>query len=145
MDAKHIAFTGTQNGMTPQQAEAFRDVLGWGNHVDHFLHHGDCIGADIDAHRIALARGWRIHVHPPDDPRKRAFCAGAVIHAPLPYLVRNRVIVDSAELLVATPSGPEKLRSGTWATIRYAIKRGKPVWIVWPHGEVEPNGASRNA
>jgi hypothetical protein len=34
------------------------------------------------------------------------------------------------------PSGPERLRSGTWATVRYARKLRKPITILWANGEV---------
>jgi predicted Rossmann fold nucleotide-binding protein DprA/Smf involved in DNA uptake len=63
------------------------------------------------------------------------------IYVPRPYLVRNRDIVDVCNLLLATPGGTvEQLRSGTWATIRYARRIGRPVWIVFPNGEVRKEG-----
>lgn len=42
------------------------------------LHHGDCVGADADAHRLAREHltTTRIVVHPPDNPVKRASCHG---------------------------------------------------------------------
>lgn len=52
-------------------------------------------------------------------------------------LDRNRDIVEAAEVLIACPDGPERQRSGTWATIRHALRVGKPVVIVWPDGRVE--------
>ena len=51
---------------------------------------------------------------------------------PKPYLDRNRDIVDACEVLLATPDGPERLRSGTWSTVRYARKIGKPVEVRLP-------------
>jgi hypothetical protein len=97
------------------------------------LHHGDCIGADAEADAIARKLGLAIVVHPPTDPKKRAFCSqpGDRTHAPLPYLVRNHAIVEACNLLIAAPhTDREVLRSGTWATIRYARSLGVTVLIL---------------
>jgi predicted Rossmann fold nucleotide-binding protein DprA/Smf involved in DNA uptake len=60
-----------------------------------------------------------------------------VVHTPKAPLDRNRDIVDAAAVLIAAPKEmTETLRSGTWATVRYARKQGKQVWIVWPDGTV---------
>ena len=45
------------------------------------------------------------------------------------------MLVDACEVLLATPKGPEKLRSGTWATVRYARKVGKRIVIIEPDGK----------
>ncbi len=102
------------------------------------LHHGDCIIADNVAHRIAKALSWRVEIHPPDNPTKRAFCKHAdLIHPEKPYLERNRDIVDASEALIATPAeNAELARSGTWSTVRYARKKAIPVYIVFPDGSV---------
>lgn len=43
-------------------------------------------------------------------------------------LARNRRIVAAVDVLIAAPeTDREELRSGTWATIRYARAAGKPV------------------
>lgn len=55
---------------------------------------------------------------------------------PLPYLARNCVIVDEADILLACPKGPEEQRSGTWATVRYARKQNKRIVIVYPDGTI---------
>lgn len=53
-----------------------------------------------------------------------------------PPLVRNHDIVDSTELLIACPKEQvEVLRSGTWATIRYARKKEITVWLIDPEGQ----------
>ncbi len=53
------------------------------------------------------------------------------------YLERDRDIVDATEALFATPDGPERAKSGTWYTVRYAVKTGKPVYICYPDGFLE--------
>lgn len=133
----NIGFTGTQNGMTDEQRA---NLLTYLANESVTFHHGDCIGADAEAHELALYTAQDIVVHPPIDERKRAFCVGAnvVWREPLAYLDRDRAIVDETIELFATPAlMAEELRSGTWATIRYARKQGKPVTIIWPDGTVE--------
>ena len=54
------------------------------------------------------------------------------------YLERNRDIVDACDILIACPRTlKEELRSGTWATVRYARKVGKPVAILWNNGKYD--------
>ena len=125
-----IGFTGTQKGMTPvQKAEVAFLITG-----ENEFHHGDCVGADEQAHHIAEIRKVPIVKHPSTNGKKRAFCKGGKEVKPKPYLVRNRDIVNATDELVAAPSGPEVLRSGTWSTVRYALKQEKLVHIVMPDG-----------
>lgn len=133
-----VGFTGTQWGITLLQGVTLRAEL-----VEHFaavpgneFHHGDCMGADAMAHDIARELGYAVHVHPPDNDSKRAFVRNAThTEEPAPYLVRNQHIVDATEMLLACPGEKqEKLRSGTWATIRYARRLNRPVVIVYPDG-----------
>lgn len=132
----HLAFTGTQCGMTPAQRQKFLDVLAGLCPV--WFHHGDCTGADAQAHDHARMV-CRIYVHPSDVYGKRAWCAGEIVDLPRQPLDRNRIMVDIGEALIACPkSMVEELRSGTWATIRYARKSHKPVHIIWPDGSYIP-------
>jgi predicted Rossmann fold nucleotide-binding protein DprA/Smf involved in DNA uptake len=58
-----------------------------------------------------------------------------VMHPPRSFLERNHDIVDASEVLVAIPKETEEvLRSGTWATIRYAHKLRRRVMIIYPNG-----------
>ncbi len=129
-----VGSTGTQNGMTAAQLTFVLDTLAaWGVGE---LHHGDCIGADADIHKLARELGWRVVGHPPSDPSKRAWCDFDEIRAPAPYLVRNTAIVIATELLLATPAQRTmQLRSGTWATVRRARALGRPIMLVWPDGD----------
>lgn len=130
-----IGFTGTSHGTTSSQREAVHQVL---ERLDpKEFHHGDCIGADAEAHDIATKLNIPVFIHPPSDPSKRAFCGGNA-NPVRPYLDRNHDIVDSTELLVACPREfSEVLRSGTWATIRYAKKRQKQTLIIYPDGRLQ--------
>lgn len=140
-----VGFTGTRNGLTGPQKDALRAILlslfEGTLKDDHsaWLHHGDCLGADATCHEIAREIGFCICLHPPTEDTLRAFldkdCEEEFPE--LPYLARNRQIVENADVLVACPEGPETVRSGTWSTVRLARKRGVPVIVVWPDGRVE--------
>ena len=153
-----VGFTGTQAGMTDSQIIALKRILIkssafkfiqnekinliFENLIIDFsserivtgFHHGDCIGADEQAHNIAIEAGIPVYVHPPINSSKRAYCQEYTRrYFAYEYLIRNRHIVDSCEMMLAFPKeSNEQLRSGTWATIRYARKVKKPMLIVSP-------------
>ena len=136
-----LGFTGSSDGgmPTPSQKAAIKRFID--KHRPMHVHHGDCINSDKYFHEVA--QEWHdafkvpiIHVHPPTIDKKRAFCVGDVNYNAAPYLKRNRHIVSMSDALLATPHGPEEVRSGTWATIRYARKKGIPIYIIYPSGRV---------
>lgn len=133
MSGLRVGFTGTQRGITPYQAAEVRRYLQ--EHEVAEFHHGDCVGADSEAHTIAQALNIPIIIHPPLNPKKRAQCNDArEIREEKGYLERNHDIVDEADILIATPGERvRQLRSGTWATIRYAERKGVPRYIIYPH------------
>ena len=133
-----IGFTGTQQGMTAHQKARLVSVLTWlwpdSDETVWQFHHGDCVGADFEAASIAKQLGFWIVAWPPEITTKRAYFASHDIHDAAPYLQRNHDIVDATERLIATPKEEEEvLRSGTWATIRYARKLKRSIDIIWPH------------
>ena len=128
-----IGFTGTRKGMSEAQKDQCGMLLmaferSTSIDVAPELHHGGAYGADLEAHQLAALDGYVIHVHP---------CPGVVRdfgeetniwHEVFPPLKRNRIIVSECDILIAAPfTDREELRSGTWATIRYAREAGKPV------------------
>ena len=129
-----VGFTGTRKGMTEKQKSELKWVIF--EYLQYSaikeVHHGDCVGADSEFHHVM--QDLTVVIHPPEDDRYRANCRGNIILEPKPYLERNHDIVDACDVLIATPEGPEKQRSGTWATIRYARKLGKHIVIVDPEG-----------
>lgn len=152
-----IGFTGTRQGMSADQLSVLRERLSppttnWGMFSE--FHHGDCVGADEEAHdmiRVLLARHWpmavRIVIHPPSDERWRAHCDALMDYRELlnvrvldekGYLERDRDIVDATDMLIGCPASVD-LRShgGTAYTLRYALALKKPVIIIWPDGRVE--------
>jgi len=150
-----VGFTGTREGMTDQQADVVsRFFRGLNCSVVTVacpleFHHGACVGADAQAalmvDREVFAGRRTIVAHPGDLGAMTDAIAmelSDVRHRPKPPLDRNRDIVDAVEVLVATPKGPEQFKgSVTWATIRYARKRGKRVVIVWTDGRIEDSAS----
>ncbi len=133
----NLGFTGTQHGLTWAQRGRLIVILrsSFDPHHDVF-HHGDCVGADAMAHDLAHKEGYQIVRHPPLDPKHRAFCNEGVQRKLKRYLDRNHDIVNESDVLIACPyQAKEVMRSGTWATIRYARKRGKQVIFIFPSGE----------
>lgn len=136
MQIDKLAFTGTRRGMTRAQMGKVFDIF-WGRHPAE-LHHGMCIGADTQAHYLALALGIEPHKWPGPASRYSGECLGGTLHSSNSYLKRNRIIVDNTEELIATPMefSPQD-RGGAWYTWRYAKESGKPVWLVYPDGRLE--------
>jgi predicted Rossmann fold nucleotide-binding protein DprA/Smf involved in DNA uptake len=132
-----IGFTGSRHGMTSKQMVEVRRLL-----CRPFteFHYGGCVGADAEAAQIAANRpGAKLVLHPPSNSTMLAevSLASHEMRPAKPYLQRNRDIVDETDMLIAAPHGmTEELRSGTWATIRYARKLKRPITICWPDGFV---------
>lgn len=137
-----IGFTGSRKGMTSKQMNSVRLHLKSIRKKVEGFRHGDCIGADEQAHRIARGLQIPITIHPPDDDSNRAFCQDADrVLKTKPYIERNQDIVDRCDILLAAPNTDEEvLRSGTWATIRYARKENRRTFIFFRDGrQVEVN------
>jgi len=151
-----LGFTGTRKGMTEAQMRTFRkDPISTMMVNAYEFHHGDCIGADMQFHMEALKEETksqrlgirfslvRVLIHPPEEPGRRAWCKtlyGKIL-PPKPYIDRNRDIVDACDALIACPGSIlEDLRSGTWATVRYARRKGKPIFLIMPNGELRIEG-----
>lgn len=130
----HLGITGSSTIVTPRQVEALRFLL-WHLRTQGFeyFHFGDCIEADAIGADIAVECGYHLWAHPPINPYKRAFHFTHRAEIPKDYPVRNRDIVDFGSLMIGIPDTDyEKLRSGTWSTLRYARKQGKPRIVLLP-------------
>ena len=127
-----ISFTGTRKGMTHQQINTFTKLLfELGAEV---LIHGDCIGADADAHVLAMGQEIEVRKRPCNLQSQRAFTDGGIIIAePEPPLDRNVSPIPNG-LRFPRPmswSGPAKplrrkksnvIAKGNWQSSRFQRK-----------------------
>lgn len=131
-----IGFTGTQIGLTDFQLNSLIEIVSGLDDITE-SHEGDCIGADEEFVAVcrAIIPDTIIHCHPPSKADKQAFAEYDIMHNKYEFLVRNRHIVRESDLMIACPKWTKEiLRSGTWATVRFARKQGKPIVIIWPDG-----------
>lgn len=143
-DFTKIGFTGTREGVSAVQQDAFLSL--WETiKAPREWHHGDCIGSDdqitscVGLHRAVHFRSNpQIVAHPGPVQNLRARNSYSdIIRSEKPFLVRNCIIVDCTELLIATPlEMTEQSKGGTWYTIRYARKAGKALRIIWRDGTI---------
>ena len=150
-----LGFTGTSGLTTKEQLDKLRRLLFSLRPTE--FHHGDCVGADRDAHFLALShfvlefgpnvKTVPIHIHPPIKNDKRAFCDLQAYERGLPlaerlyeraeYLERDRNIVSMTDLLIGLPKeAEEQQRGGSWYTIRQARKMGRRLIVVGPDGRI---------
>jgi hypothetical protein len=143
-----IGFTGTREGTATEQRAALQKLLRERKPTE--VHHGDCDGADEQFHSDSIDLGVpKIVIHPGHNYQglfpTRSYCdqhtpgdgkSEITVLPAKPYLVRDRDIVMATELLIACPQGQEKLRSGTWTTVRAARKANRPIIIIFPDGSV---------
>jgi hypothetical protein len=126
-----IGFTGTRKGMSQHQKEQF--VLKMFELDPSEFHHGDCEGADAEAHDIIreFFPLVKIICHPPKSNSQRAWKHCDDYMDPLPYLTRDYKIVDDVDYMFGAPlQDNEIIRSGTWTTIRYSRKKNKLLTIL---------------
>lgn len=135
-----IGFTGSRRGLSASQTRELEKML-IDTKATHFAH-GCCIGSDVGFHWLvrnvkhdAKIKGYRATTVSQQDTLVVANCDELFEHI-LPPLQRNRHLIHGVAELWAAPSGPEVLRSGTWATIRHAKGR-IPIVIVYPNGKKE--------
>lgn len=149
----HVGFTGSRRGLSREQGKSLdlwlRENFLYKSRTISF-HHGDCLGSDKEAHDLLLElynvpddflydkTKLDIIIHPPIKDTFRAFCIPySQIRVPKDYLKRNHDIVDESKFLIACPKEIKNvIRSGTWATIRYAVKKNKPVLMFCPDGKI---------
>lgn len=147
-----LGFTGTRKGMTPEQLATLNlEMDNPGLDIDDNsppkLIHGGAEGADETMDSLCCFRTQEpIEVYPCTWERyqywvnkdKFSTIINRIVHQVKPPLVRNKIIVERAALMIATPyTMEEELRSGTWATLRYARKLNKPITIIFPDGSIQ--------
>lgn len=162
----HFAFTGPREGTTPRQRLALRGFLAtvdadvsiqcWHGRdhkvcydclivdappLSHVLHHGCCVGSDAEMHVLAVAQEWSVVGHLPTNRSlvmQQTTGFHQLIAEPGDYMARNHAVVNAGYALLAAPKTPhEQIRSGTWATIRFARRLHKHIVLFWPDGTVQ--------
>lgn len=142
-----FGFTGTSELVKEEQAitltKVIKKIKSKAN-VEH--HNGQCINSDelcFDLVQKYIPHA-KIVMHPPINTSKMfkiRIPYNVESRKPLDYLKRNMQIVAESDFLVATPkSVKEELRSGTWATIRYARIAQMPIIIIFPNGSIRKEG-----
>jgi len=129
-----VGITGTREGLNGRQIDwltKFIDLVG--DQITEF-HHGDCVGADIEASRLFKDKTEaKIHVHPPVNDAYRARGFGDVVYPETSYMRRNRDIVRKADIMIAFPrTRVPQTHSGTWLTINIANQQDTPSFIIKP-------------
>lgn len=139
-----LGFTGTRKGMTPKQIKCVQDYLIHHNWVE--AHHGACIGADTEFHQLVISicgDETKLVLHPPKDTSRTDFSKlenreQDIWLPPEDFLMRNHAIVEAADYILVAPGTEDPIvRSGTWATFRYARALCKPVTLCTPSGHKE--------
>lgn len=138
----YASFTGTRQGCTPPQLATLRRVLSSERLRIVRLTHGGAVGADSQAHALALELGIEVWVRPAGPGR---WPDAAEVFPVEPPLQRNPKIVDSGRgLLIACPAEAlEQRRGGTWATVRAARRMGVDVLLVLPSGSTRSERAEK--
>jgi hypothetical protein len=117
--------------MTQNQKELLMDILLQMKGTDIEFHHGDRFGSDVDAHEIAREmKVSKVVIHPPILRSEQAFCLADEV-VPI-SMDRLRDIVDTCEVVIASPHKDEKRTTGTWQYILYGQSIGKAVRVLKP-------------
>lgn len=140
-----LGFTGTRKGLTPAQHATLPGVLAT---LPERVLHGGAEGSDEQFHNYLVSlykvgHGCMIEILL-GKAHRYAFwvspnrpCVAFSVHRMSPPLERNRIIAARCDHLLACPAeAMEQLRSGTWATVRYARAAGKPITIIASDGTV---------
>jgi hypothetical protein len=133
-DVLHVGVSASRRGLTlAQRAAAYRELGALLNHTVH-LHHGDCVGGDVQLAGLADSLGMVTVAHPPTRAAYRGWHPSTQVLPPLPYLPRNRAIVAASAILLAFPAEADEqvYGAGTWYTIRHARARAAELGGEWP-------------
>jgi hypothetical protein len=126
-----VGVTGSRYGMSEEQFEELTKFFKTHNVTE--LHHGDCAGVDIETAMLAESLGIRTVCHPPESDFLRAFHKSTEIKEQYGYLRRDKNIVDATEFMLVIPCNTSwQPKGGTWYTHDYAVKKKKPLQVIWP-------------
>lgn len=130
-----IGVTGTRSGMNEKQKEEVTEFLKQNSGE---LHHGDCVGVDVEIANIAKELGYKVIKHPPTKKDLQANHQSDEERPSYSYFQRNRNIVDECDILLVVPYQDEwQSNGGTWYTHDYAVKKKVDVKVFFPNRKEE--------
>ena len=150
MSGNVLGFTGTRKGLKCAQAVSLDKLLCKLYFDD--VHHGGCLGGDLDFHNIVLRNERarlrsRIYIHPAIGfaKQRQLFACDSpywgkniVVYPEMEPLTRNRAVVNEIDTLIACPdSKEERVHSETWYTVRRAREYKLMIFIVYPDGSIK--------
>lgn len=128
-----LGFVGTADSLTLAQADTVRRLFAV--FKPRQIHHGDCLGSDVDVHNLARQTTARIVAHPPLGHARRAHLAAHLVLRPAGYVSRLRTIVACCEvLLVAMPSHGSQLRKGMVDLVARGVAPGASFIVITNDG-----------
>lgn len=128
--------TGNRVGISNEALVSLKSFLNTNDITE--AHHGDCIGADEHFHNEVAERNINIVIHPPKNDDGRAFCKGNSMTERKGHIRRNKDLVDETDILIAFPPTDFYVEgSGSWSTIKYAEKKKKEHYIIFPNGSID--------
>ena len=136
-----IGVTATRRGLTQLQMWAARGVLEnirkSVTSAPLWLHHGDCRGGDMQLADVAHNLGYKTVAHPPKNPMLRGYHPSDDVLPAKDYLPRDKDIVKIASVVLACPAEYVSVEhSGTWFTVSWAIKKKRPIVLIYPDGKI---------
>lgn len=135
-----IGVTGTRSGMNEKQR---KEVVSFLELHSGELHHGDCVGVDIEVAEIAKSLGYKIVKHPPEKTELQANHASDEERQPFSHFKRNRNIVDECDFLLVVPyQDAWQSNGGTWYTHDYCCKKkgSEKIKVIYPNRDIVPEG-----
>lgn len=145
-----VTFTGTRKGMTKRQHSKMLELLA--EFQPTHVRHGAAIGADEQFHSTCVYNDVPLIEVFPSNIKSQSMSTiiepptGTLrIHPAQDPLTRNYLMVKGADLVIACPdTSVETIRSGTWATVRYADRLGRKIVVIKPQEDaVDQQGALR--
>ncbi|MEO5927676.1 MAG: hypothetical protein ABIP96_03330 [Patescibacteria group bacterium] len=102
--------------------------------------HGGAPGADTSFDAFCAGIGIRRRLYPASKSSSKSSTAEEKMPVEYP-LDRNKKIARDCDIMLAAPfEDQEIIRSGTWSTVRYSRKAGKPIYIIQRNGQIRLDG-----
>lgn len=146
-----VSFISNSRGLTYLQIQSFHATLDEYSDITEFNHGGD--RQDEKIHEIvSKLNNVKINIYPLISNKSELKHLNAEYFSPTNVSVRNRTLVDRADLIIAAPMLVFEFEdSAAWRTINYAISKDKDIVIlstkgtiftVWKNLRKEPNASN---